>query len=43
MSKRELSEVIVSSSNDWVTELDDETLRELFTLGPQGVWEEEEP
>lgn len=42
MSKRELSEVIVSSSNDWVTELDDETLRELFTLGPQDIWEEED-
>ncbi|GMA58595.1 hypothetical protein GCM10025858_30980 [Alicyclobacillus sacchari] len=42
LSKRELSEAVVSSSQEWVTELDDDSLRELFALTPQTVWEEDD-
>ncbi|EJY55271.1 SNF2-like protein [Alicyclobacillus hesperidum URH17-3-68] len=42
LSKRELSEAIVSSSQEWVTELDDDSLRELFALTPQTVFEEDD-
>jgi len=42
LSKRELSEAIVSSSQEWVTELDDDSLRELFELTPQTVFEEDD-
>ncbi|GEO25615.1 hypothetical protein AAC03nite_14000 [Alicyclobacillus acidoterrestris] len=41
-SKRELSQAIVGGTNEWVTELDDDALRELFTLSEQNIWEEEE-
>ncbi|WP_375330570.1 DEAD/DEAH box helicase [Alicyclobacillus fastidiosus] len=41
-TKRELSQAIVGGTNEWVTELDDDALRELFTLSEQNIWEEEE-
>ncbi|WP_367306584.1 DEAD/DEAH box helicase [Alicyclobacillus acidocaldarius] len=42
-AKRALSDVVSRVSEDWVTELDDEALYQLFALKPVGVMEEDEP
>ncbi|WP_304458448.1 DEAD/DEAH box helicase [Alicyclobacillus sendaiensis] len=42
-AKRALSDVVSRVSEDWVTELDDEALYQLFALKPAGVMEEDEP
>lgn len=41
-SKRQLSQAIVGGSNEWVTELDNDALYELFRLSDESVWEEDE-
>ncbi|AEJ42973.1 DEAD/DEAH box helicase [Alicyclobacillus acidocaldarius] len=42
-AKRALSDVVSRVSEDWVTELDDEALYELFALNPVDVMEEDAP
>ncbi|SIS78784.1 Helicase conserved C-terminal domain-containing protein [Alicyclobacillus vulcanalis] len=42
-AKRALSDVVSRVSEDWVTELDDEALHQLFALQPAGVVEDDEP
>ncbi|MBX5437433.1 MAG: DEAD/DEAH box helicase [Alicyclobacillaceae bacterium] len=37
-AKRALSNAVVGASEQWVTELDDQALRELFALDPDEVW-----